>query len=62
MQAFQDYTQQPPVQELIAQDLHGNEWKFRHIYRGTIITMSLKIPNLTFESHICMYIYTHPHR
>ncbi|MCD7457966.1 ADP-ribosylation factor, Arf Arf6 [Datura stramonium] len=29
-----DYSQQPPVQELIAKDLHGNEWKFRHIFRG----------------------------
>ncbi|XP_057868881.2 auxin response factor 6 isoform X1 [Cryptomeria japonica] len=29
-----DFTQQPPVQELIARDLHDNEWKFRHIYRG----------------------------
>ncbi|KAI4308154.1 hypothetical protein L6164_031257 [Bauhinia variegata] len=29
-----DYTQQPPAQELIARDLHDNEWKFRHIFRG----------------------------
>ncbi|XP_061359025.1 auxin response factor 4-like isoform X2 [Gastrolobium bilobum] len=29
-----DYKQQRPSQELIAQDLHGVEWKFRHIYRG----------------------------
>ncbi|KAG6498912.1 hypothetical protein ZIOFF_038664 [Zingiber officinale] len=29
-----DFTQQPPCQELIARDLHGNEWKFRHIFRG----------------------------
>ncbi|EHA8589453.1 Auxin response factor 8 [Cocos nucifera] len=29
-----DYSQQPPVQELIARDLHDNEWKFRHIFRG----------------------------
>lgn len=31
---LQDYTQQPPAQELIAKDLHDNEWKFRHIFRG----------------------------
>lgn len=31
---LQDYTQQPPAQELIARDLHDNEWKFRHIFRG----------------------------
>uniref|UniRef100_A0A804PXB8 Auxin response factor n=1 Tax=Zea mays TaxID=4577 RepID=A0A804PXB8_MAIZE len=29
-----DFTQQPPCQELMATDLHGNEWKFRHIFRG----------------------------
>ncbi|GAA0162550.1 hypothetical protein LIER_18618 [Lithospermum erythrorhizon] len=29
-----DYSQQPPAQELMAKDLHGNEWKFRHIFRG----------------------------
>jgi hypothetical protein len=29
-----DYTQQRPSQELLAKDLHGIEWKFRHIYRG----------------------------
>lgn len=29
-----DFTQQPPAQELMAKDLHGNEWKFRHIFRG----------------------------
>jgi hypothetical protein len=29
-----DYTQQPPAQELVARDLHDQEWHFRHIYRG----------------------------
>ncbi|XWS32990.1 hypothetical protein CRYUN_Cryun22dG0038700 [Craigia yunnanensis] len=29
-----DYSQQPPAQELIARDLHDNEWKFRHVFRG----------------------------
>lgn len=29
-----DYNQQRPSQELVAKDLHGSEWKFRHIYRG----------------------------
>nr|XP_010924405.1 auxin response factor 15 isoform X4 [Elaeis guineensis]XP_029121019.1 auxin response factor 15 isoform X3 [Elaeis guineensis] len=29
-----DYVQQRPSQELIAKDLHGVEWRFRHIYRG----------------------------
>ncbi|XP_011033620.1 PREDICTED: auxin response factor 2-like isoform X2 [Populus euphratica] len=29
-----DKSQQPPVQELLAKDLHGFEWCFKHIYRG----------------------------
>ncbi|KAI4368146.1 hypothetical protein MLD38_016737 [Melastoma candidum] len=29
-----DYNQQRPFQELTAKDLHGMEWRFRHIYRG----------------------------
>ncbi|KAF9590413.1 hypothetical protein IFM89_034206 [Coptis chinensis] len=29
-----DYKQQRPWQELTAKDLHGVEWRFRHIYRG----------------------------
>ncbi|KAK1304518.1 Auxin response factor 6 [Acorus calamus] len=29
-----DFSQTPPAQELIARDLHENEWKFRHIFRG----------------------------
>ncbi|GAB4827012.1 Arf GTPase arf3 [Ancistrocladus abbreviatus] len=29
-----DYKQQRPSQELIAKDLHGSEWRFKHIYRG----------------------------
>lgn len=29
-----DYNLQRPSQELVAKDLHGVEWKFRHIYRG----------------------------
>ena len=31
---LQDMSQQPPWQELVATDLHGNEWHFRHIFRG----------------------------
>ncbi|XP_022726914.1 auxin response factor 2A-like [Durio zibethinus] len=29
-----DMSKQPPTQELVAKDLHGNEWRFRHIFRG----------------------------
>ncbi|THG04516.1 hypothetical protein TEA_010707 [Camellia sinensis var. sinensis] len=28
-----DMSQQPPWQELVASDLHGSEWHFRHIFR-----------------------------
>ncbi|MCO5601371.1 hypothetical protein L7F22_055491 [Adiantum nelumboides] len=30
-----DYSEDPPVQIVLAKDVHGNVWKFRHIYRGT---------------------------
>lgn len=29
-----DMGRQPPTQELVAKDLHGAEWRFRHIFRG----------------------------
>ena len=31
---FQDMTLQTPAQEIVAKDLNGFEWHFRHIYRG----------------------------
>lgn len=30
-----DYSTDPPVQTILAKDVHGEVWKFRHIYRGT---------------------------
>ncbi|KAF7823392.1 auxin response factor 18 [Senna tora] len=30
-----DYSAEPPVQTVSAKDVHGETWKFRHIYRGT---------------------------
>jgi hypothetical protein len=32
----QDMSQHPPNQELVAKDLHGIEWRFRHIFRGDV--------------------------
>ncbi|URD95806.1 auxin response factor [Musa troglodytarum] len=29
-----DMSQQTPAQELVAKDLHGQEWRFKHIFRG----------------------------
>lgn len=31
---FKDMTQPTPTQELVAKDLHGYEWRFKHIFRG----------------------------
>ncbi|KAJ0112016.1 hypothetical protein Patl1_01101 [Pistacia atlantica] len=30
----EDMSKDPPAQQLVAKDLHGYEWHFRHIYRG----------------------------
>ncbi|OIW20549.1 hypothetical protein TanjilG_14487 [Lupinus angustifolius] len=30
-----DFSAEPPVQNILAKDVHGETWKFRHIYRGT---------------------------
>ncbi|KAL3702036.1 hypothetical protein R1sor_020058 [Riccia sorocarpa] len=30
-----DYSIDPPVQTVLAKDVHGERWRFRHIYRGT---------------------------
>ncbi|KAJ0239644.1 AUX/IAA domain-containing protein [Hirschfeldia incana] len=30
-----DLTQQIPTQEIVAEDVHGYKWKFKHIFRGT---------------------------
>ncbi|RYR44900.1 hypothetical protein Ahy_A08g041175 isoform E [Arachis hypogaea] len=36
-----DMSKQPPTQELVAKDLHANEWRFRHIFRGLVLLSSL---------------------
>ncbi|XP_014518437.1 auxin response factor 10-like [Vigna radiata var. radiata] len=30
-----DYSAEPPVQTVVAKDVQGETWRFRHIYRGT---------------------------
>lgn len=37
----QDMSKQPPTQELVAKDLHGTEWRFRHIFRGDFCNLKL---------------------
>lgn len=34
---------QPPTQELVAKDLHGIEWRFRHIFRGNELHENCRI-------------------
>ncbi|KAE8057220.1 hypothetical protein FH972_013927 [Carpinus fangiana] len=42
-----DYTVQPPMQELVVQDLHDNTWTFRHIYRGECTDICLYFGTIT---------------
>ncbi|RWW73485.1 hypothetical protein BHE74_00018664 [Ensete ventricosum] len=69
----EDFSQQPPAQELIAKDLHGNEWKFRHIFRGirtsgneehgyyeTNITFSAAFPANSEHNHQIISYATKP--
>lgn len=53
-QMLQDMSQQPPWQELVATDLHGNEWHFRHIFRGQNLTYNRETINtlLGVEVHV----------
>lgn len=37
---WQDMSQQIPQQELVANDLHGHPWYFRHVFRGTFLSFS----------------------
>lgn len=48
--SIQDFSAQPPAQELVAKDLHGNVWKFRHIYRGRFTYIYLPL-NLEFPHY-----------
>ncbi|ONM37986.1 Auxin response factor 11 [Zea mays] len=44
-----DYNQLRPSQELVAKDLHGAKWKFRHIYRGEINFTRQGVNNAVFK-------------
>ncbi|KAI3511745.1 hypothetical protein L1887_18902 [Cichorium endivia] len=51
-----DYRQQRPSQELVAKDLHGTEWKFRHIYRvPTILAQSKALFHCKVSAEILDY-------
>ncbi|KAI7750917.1 hypothetical protein M8C21_003082 [Ambrosia artemisiifolia] len=46
-----DYSLDPPVQTVVAKDVHGEIWKFRHIYRGTPRRHLLTTGWSTFVNH-----------
>ncbi|CAL0321397.1 unnamed protein product [Lupinus luteus] len=46
-----DYSAEPPVQNILAKDVHGETWKFRHIYRGTPRRHLLTTGWSTFVNH-----------
>ncbi|CAL5334762.1 unnamed protein product [Camellia sinensis] len=46
-----DYSADPPVQTILAKDVHGEIWKFRHIYRGTPRRHLLTTGWSTFVNH-----------
>lgn len=43
-------SQQTPTQDLVAKDLHGYEWRFKHIFRGNDVLDSCVV-KLTFLSY-----------
>jgi hypothetical protein len=46
-----DYLADPPMQTILAKDVHGETWKFRHIYRGTLWRHLLMTGWSTFVNH-----------
>lgn len=46
-----DYSADPPVQNIFIKDVHGETWKFRHIYRGTPRRHLLTTGWSTFVNH-----------
>lgn len=49
---WQDMSKQPPTQELVAKDLHGNEWRFRHIFRGNCLVSLSDSVVCSFSSYL----------
>ncbi|KAG2404954.1 Auxin response factor [Vigna angularis] len=42
-----DMSKSTPTQELVAKDLHGYEWRFKHIFRGVLATASHAVATQT---------------
>ncbi|CDP03424.1 unnamed protein product [Coffea canephora] len=53
-----DYSADPPVQTILAKDVHGDTWKFRHIYRGTPRRHLLTTGGSTFVNSKNIVIWT----
>lgn len=51
-------SKQPPTQELAAKDLHGNEWRFKHIFRGNNSLIVRCPPSLLSSILLCLSIVT----
>jgi hypothetical protein len=47
-----------PTQELISKDLHGSEWRFKHIYRGMQISVFFQLSTELFSGHLNTEIRT----
>jgi hypothetical protein len=53
----QDMSQHPPNQELVAKDLHGVEWRFRHIFRGDDSPSLLCMYSRRICHALCFFIH-----
>ncbi|KAK6915839.1 AUX/IAA domain [Dillenia turbinata] len=51
-----DMSQQPPWQELVATDLHGNEWRFRHIFRVSLAQSFAFFAKLVFRDSLLGFL------
>lgn len=49
-------TQTTPTQELVAKDLHGTEWRFKHIFRGGLSSSNMFSDYSTVLSLFFIYI------
>ncbi|KAK4784548.1 hypothetical protein SAY86_018916 [Trapa natans] len=55
-----DMSQQPPWQELVAADLHGNQWHFRHIFRDCYGHIRTSMSD--FIVSVNKYLESHNHK
>ncbi|PIN24552.1 hypothetical protein CDL12_02737 [Handroanthus impetiginosus] len=51
-----DMTQPTPTQDLVAKDLHGYEWRFKHIFRGKSVLQNSYMKTIIL-SHVMSNVY-----